>query len=1198
MCLSSKTKDITNDSMCELNSTSGNILLTSDHKIFSSQGSYGILVRPTEVLLTDSTFGIIISSQSGETELTPGIWNKFQGRYKDKIFKFVVGDISHELSVVVDSANFNNTIFAKLSTLHRADLERGEWVELKKGRQTGLTFNSSQISKSCGLKDKEEDPSRLRYPIKDCFVYLNVSTDSESKSQVNILLIADKYPINVENDIGFSIPSPLSSSILLVLPSSSTKRQIVSMYSPVYDMQISAILNGSVDGREAKLSYFASGTSAVALSIPREDIISMLKPKLSIMISNIDIAMKREYNEKFLTNHYDFDNFIDVQISSGAAELRPNVKTEVHVKKGLCSYLIMRKFSRKSAVISIVRIVGGDFFIYVKKGSNQLASAENKDASTSSFENGIILLEPDASPTNEYEDYSVAVCAKTNTNTEIVSFEIVESPIYSVNAGQVLHRKVKKEEGVLVHFVAKDLKSFAINIDSEISQISAFSKVFEKDFNLQAYQDLIPSKTKDRSLGTSKSPGFPLQAKVEVPSLGIYHYTFLILSLSDDHVTVFIDDLKNTVQIDLKANEKLNEMMSKGTIRNYVLSNEDFLTGMTAKLTLNYGNLTILSSGKPIKDVNNRTGVKESKAVAQGLNAKVIEIDLEASSTSHDGIFKKSYLTLIATSEALFDIEWNTLGRKMKRFIPSKTEFIDSKDNKDVQMFYFQIGKNHGIKSLKVMIETWTSNSLNEKFQSEWMQNTKFYYLGSKLFGATDNELKASKVIADIKSKHDYKLPGLYLQHYLWEFNVMEGFFLVEIPDQLRTVSENHMSLELVVNDFYSIPATSYTTETISGSVIKKMVIVVPNKGKLWFDLEDCSGMLHIVTSRSLNDIESKVPTPHFKAVTEEFEKADVYYVLVKVKKEYLTMQKNITYIVRSEFMDTTKPAFLSSFFKGSNPDYEISPQRVVINKPPPFLTNISVILPEKPSSTLDEMYPDIINISITIIHLFIERTDQYEKEIRENPLLSKCSSQDSALIETLNTGRKFAQIDNLNPIIKNNQGKLDWKDYNSKHIATIDLSIEKNKTYHMYVEIWYSIRTESSITPIIFRFSSKQPLLLEMPGYNDSGQLPPQMNNIDDQEQSSLWSKSRKVIVGIVILVVVLIVVIGIRRCMVVAQKPDEFNIARQNVAVSGSSGENSSIGSIETIEYSSPQDTTDQNDIGKSGNTQLEVSAVSDGI
>jgi len=1148
------------------------LLVSSNQVKFEKEGNYGLLIKPTSQATegVTHTFGLVLYTQSSETIFSPGIWNKFQGRYVDKLFKTTVQDISESLMLVIESTSDVSDIRLKLTKKHRNELNEDVWLQIPSRRKSGFFFSKSQIEQFCDVK--QTGGFHGAYTSKDCNLFVKVSTAPEEISQMSILLVVGNSPITVEDGMGFSLPVPLNRPVKLSLASLPPQIMTVAFSSPTYDIQVKAILHSAGLDSLDEQSYVATGSTSVSIHIPVEHIKKHAKPWLEVIASNIDAMILKEFENRQHSEEFDFLNFMDVVISSGISELRPGISMQQKVQKGFCTHFTLKKLASSHGLVSIVRMIAGDVLMYLKKGSGTLASSHSFDQLSSSYQTGTLSLEASQAPAthNGFEEFSLAICAETNANLELAYFVNMLYPLYNINSGQVIRRLLKQDDHILIHFVAKDLKSFTINFDGESSRMLIYKKEFEGSLPTKSFDELIPPKSVEFLVGVNNSPGLPSSSRVEVGNRSLVHYVFLVKTLEDDRITFFIDDMRDTVLIELKENDKLNDMMVAGSVRNFAFSSEEFGSWMSASISLKYGSIKILTSNKPITNMNDLTHANAYTMEAKGSNAHEKRLEVIGGERNQDLIFKRSFISIKAITNTLYDIEWSNPDHRYKRLVPGKRERIRVAADRQSSVLFYPIEKNSGITSLKLIIRSDIIDEADEdgsRMADLILQNIKFSFLIDEGFGIFDSNLKVQKVVADYKNKKVVRLRASFTM--TLDFNLMTGYFAVEPVASLAHLLPASASVELSLNSFISMNPNTYVFDSVVDSEVDRYEMIIPSAGKLWLDIEDCSGELHAVSSRSLQEVESAVSKPTFPTTIESFDEPAVYYILLK-KKTGSKLEK-ISFIIRSEFMDASKPAFISSYFKNEDGSYTLSPQQVQVSEDADTVT--ALVQHRIPPSSVSQDYPEVTSIEVNVVIAVTPAAASTQ--------LSKCKPIDLVKIHTQNTSVKSIGFRNYqadrNKSIAN---QFDFSKIASPWNMTVRYPESQSNDFNVLVYFVYYLQGQSqeeSNDDFLFQLAHSQQISRPAKQSPQTGEATkkepttPQANN----NSSTYW-------LFFVLFSMLLIGVIYyfIRRAMLRnINKPDSHQKSTSTATPPGP-------------DFSSPQSTSD-------GSTQLEITAnVSDSI
>jgi len=1014
-CVVPGTEIVNSKNDCILYSVASHLTIDSSSTKYIKNGKYGILVfsgfnDKTEEGTSQIVFSLSVNSHEFETTLYPGIPKRLSGNFDKRHFKIPFDPSVNFGYLVIESTDPEMEVHLQFKSKYDEDtnLTTTETV----GFRTIYEFNKTHFIDCC------EGARQLGREAE-----LKLLVSSDVFSTVTILPVFGNTNILVEDGMGFSLPSPLSNStVFSFTPSVRTQASTVTISSSIYDLSVKVDVS---DGNQPPTKTFiSSGRQMTSVHISRNYIALLRNPIIRTTISNIDASIFKDFEKSVGLPEFDYEFALDVQLSSGVSELIPSV-TQTHLgRDGTCSFFIVRKFAWVSGYVSVANVLSGSAMIYMKKGINVYADPKDYDIKASSLNSGFISLPATRNSTDDneqdfgsstLEEYSIAVCTSSQTKFDIVFLTNVQAMIINLAPGEVFKKVLPANQTVIIHYMTKSVETTTVVVKGDNSRVPIYYRLGSKtDYSPNLVNSFAKEKSEEPWF-TTNSPGIPdFQDLPSSPTS--MHHLFKLQLENTDMVTLFIASSRQSVQISLVQDSPLSDRLISKNIRHYKLTSNNFHNQLTAKIKLYYGSLLVTAQNSLKKDAKGSVSKKitASSGSSQGFVTDTISImgALEdESQISEDGeirsgkssiFFKTGFITVEADRDSMYDIEYISDEQAVREGRTNKTYtqiFQGEKTKLATGNYFYYIPSSKIISKLKVtftiLADKKRLGKINANADTTIVNNVKFYFLNVEGFGALDRETGVPKVAAEIK---DYKSiqQGDAKTTVSLVLTALKGYLVMEIPQSLLSNLGTALSgtMLLSINNFRSIAVNTFMMDSVRGEDFDNFQVYIPGPGKLWVDVEDCTGELVIQGGKSLADIEGyKIQSSLHEGTVVIFNAPGMYFISVKRKSQ--SMIPEVFYILRTQFMDIAKGTFLSSYILDLNKGNVIPEDNVkieAVNGISKFVNaKVKVSTPDpKVSLALD--YPEIKKIIVTISAVLVPAQNILLEQILNK---NKCKDTD-----------------------------------------------------------------------------------------------------------------------------------------------------------------------------------------------------------
>lgn len=970
--------------------------------------------------------------------------------------------------------------------------------------------------------------------------------------------------ILVENGIGFSLPAPVGVRYNLSCALSGKKDVEISIDSPAYQLSMKAI--STTNGSNPQ-TFLASGKNNFGLLIPKGNKNEVVK----ITLDNIDTEISQTFHDQVENQYFDNKNYIQVQGSNGIVQLMPGIKAKHVLRKGICKHFsFMKKSSSFASVATNTRISSGVLKVYVKKGCSLFASESNFDFQSKSEISAVVPIQAsEESPHAVVEEYSVSVCSKAWAIFDILLTVDNEVPYATLAAGELMKREIKGGSSFAVHYVARHGEQFSINVDGEVSPIKVYQSSYKTMADMTDFSKLVPKIEDNTQVLASKSAGLPASLTISASKKDyLTHYVFRIVPLATDVVTFYIGSSDPAVQIGLRQNEELQENLSKGESRRYLMQTADLESELSLKIRVESGKIVLKKSEQ-------KGSASEGIIIGEnGPETRLIKLKPSKTGNSTDFLMNKAVVNIEATSDCLYDIIFLEPSELFSRIIPGTRYSVKSKLKSKSVKYFYQVRDTTDLKNLKVffLLENKDKNSEADiKFKDWLLSKAKFYYVTDSSFGMDESD-SISKIVADLKNVTESVVGSR--QRLTLEFAPQEGYFLIFLED---TGEANHydLSFELSMNDYFTLGTDGYLVDYAPYSGYVGFQIYVPRKGRLYVDVEDCSGKL--LAYGSLDYYQSRPNDTMKKKLTStpvDFDGPGFYYVSVSQIQGLLgAKEESIPFSLRTEFTDAVRSTWLSSYFSSLGSKGVLNSAKVKINLQKENLT-VLVSPSLVPLTSFEKDFPDFDEVDVSTI--IIVRSIEEKEQTKKLP----CGDLDFQLIQLANLDEKDDNLIsvgmNSSTIKRDNGSHFNWTSLDHGQSATASYPhILKNSSnrlvavsvlviYQLSGNLIYDTYDDSSI---VFGNTSflRAPDNIEFPtGVEDGAPVtkedPVTLPDDDHKERSS--GKHILILIGMVLLGVCLAVFLKMRCLKNRVGGPDEDGFTRGtrvSTSEEGNSGDQS---------------------------------------
>ena len=838
--------------------------------------------------------------------------------------------------------------------------------------------------------------------FKKCVIFIGTNTDQTINDQVNIMFVDDKGSILLEDGVGFSLPSPYGSSYNFTYTSIGKDISTLSVSSPAYELSLSAT-EKQTKGTPA--NFVVTGRNNIALHIPKDKLSSTEQATMGITLKNIEHEIDIEFNTPGTERTaFDMRNYIQIQASSGVTDLIPELRSSHTLGAGVCKYFSLSKMASSSGVVSVTAMLPGQISVYIKKSATGFAEANNNDYEARSDLAVMISLNSSSeTSTQRVEDYSVAVCSRDPVQFNILLNLDLVVPFTNIPAGDILKREIQAGESFAVQYTASKNEKFTVNVDTETSTAFVYHAEYSNNMDISSIVSMIPETTSSNLLFSTSGSGIPGSNTIVAPNDQLVtNYIFRITPSNTDLITFYIGSSKPSAQIALRQNEKLQERLSKGENRTYVLRTAELERELKLMIKVAYGQIVIHT-------LTENDDKNESKADIVGGNGETVkEIIITPRQKQNqlnplESVIREATVVVETKTDSMFDIIFEQPQESFMRIVPGKQYSVNNEKNVSDIKYFYQIRDTKDIESFKVyfMLDE-DEIECSTNFKDHVLQRTKFYYITNEDFSIEDDD-SLSKIVADIKDSKDMSYSKRKIVSF--EFAVQKGFFMMTFS-RSQEISRYSLSFELSMNNYFTLGANNYILDYSEPAGYSGYQIYVPQAGKLYIDFEDCSNQLVAFGSQDIYKTR-----PHAKdrskLVTEsiQFNEPGFYYVLVMHRQglQGSISTDTIPYILRTEFMDQVRYTWLSSYFAAVGGNGLLDASKVVITTSREGL-KASISGSIEPSSSLATDFNEIDEISVTTIAVASKVGDRTKR-----PKLA-CKDLDQQLI---NFGKVFKKIDN-----------------------------------------------------------------------------------------------------------------------------------------------------------------------------------------
>lgn len=781
------------------------------------------------------------------------------------------------------------------------------------------------------------------------------------------MAVHDKGQILLEDGIGMSLPTPLVGSYNFSYMPFGKTLSTVALSSPYYSMTMRA--QEVVDSGDGP-SLTASGKDFVPLHIYKENLIDQPNKFFKINVENIEREIADQFHESLDSiDLFDQENYIQIQGTSDIPELIPNTKTSHFVMTGICQNFRFVKAARSVGLVTVRSQTINNVETYIKKGHGEFASSTNFDFKSNSILSDVITVEGSSKNVSSTikEEYSVAICSDTNTMFDILLNVDTKDPIVTLPAGEIFKKVIEKGKSFLVHFVSTRDDTLTLNIDGETSRASVYMTQVDSVLDLMELDKIAPQEDVEKLALTTNSPGIPSSTVIKVDCKArMVHYLFRIIPLDTDMITFYVMSAKQSVQIALRQNEKLQERLIAGETRKYVLRTSELEDSLQLSVMLDYGSLAIkyVTDGKESASGSLTLDAAQEKSKTLTIKAKDAEFE------SLGGLFKVAYVEVKAITNCLYDLVFEPPKGFYKALFPGSRIQVNNTKEFDPPHYFYNIKNLKGIRSFKVFVildkkidDTQDDSQMvtDSGFKDLVLSHFNFHFINSEIFGGKV-DAETGKIVADIKKIYLTGLPSRKTVEL--EFAVQQGTFLISYQNR-QDLQHMDISFELSLNNYLTVRANSYFVRYVEPGKSSEFQIHVPSKGQLYVDVEDCSGLIQVYGSANID--ETKGPVSKRNELVDKvfmFDGPGFLYVTVDQKRKDPTASA-IPFILRSEFIDDSRPKLLSSYFREMGSKGQLSPSRVNLSTD----TNSHIIAtvngPLVSHQEIEKDYPDIMTICV-----------------------------------------------------------------------------------------------------------------------------------------------------------------------------------------------------------------------------------------